>query len=496
MKKKISLFIMLALWSVIILWGSLADCDTVYMILLLVWSGLIFYCISKFEERSALFAFYIAFFTFLMGRDFLENYFHYQIENFDMKVNKHAYLSMLLAIVAVWLAYVLFTKYKIVFKVGNKKNTNTVESGKTSERVFDGYLQLISKYIFWISLPFSLFSRVYIWMFVSANSYASFYTDYSELLSGNTILYMISKMELVTSTAFYIYLSTLPKKRDFKKIVIPYLVYLFLTLGSQSRGTFILGLLILFVFIIYMQGIRPDEKWFERKMLIYVAILIPFIAIGGTITNIVRFGGNIEDLNLIKAFGNFVYDQGVSSNAIKNAYLLEDQIPGDCIYTLEFLHTGIFARILGFTVYQGNTVNHALYGNSFTHALGYTVLGNAYLAGRGTGTSFIAELYYDYGYLGVFCGSMIYGYIFSRLTLKKNNSVFKRSIIFVVLSQLFWAPRGSFTGFLSQLGSPFVILVFAMTYGLSNILTVNERSRRQVKIISSENNNRKDMQSD
>ncbi len=67
-------------------------------------------------------------------------------------------------------------------------------------------------------------------------------------------------------------------------------------------------------------------------------------------------------------FINFFYDQGVTSNVMKRAYMYRDKIPSDQTYILEFLHSGIFARLFGIRVYHGNTVEHALHGELYTCA--------------------------------------------------------------------------------------------------------------------------------
>lgn len=63
-------------------------------------------------------------------------------------------------------------------------------------------------------------------------------------------------------------------------------------------------------------------------------------------------------MNMAKGFIEFFYDQGVTSNVMKRAYIYKDQIPSNQIYVLEFLHSGILARLLGIPVYHGNNIEH------------------------------------------------------------------------------------------------------------------------------------------
>ena len=106
-------------------------------------------------------------------------------------------------------------------------------------------------------------------------------------------------------------------------------------------------------------------------------------------------------------------------------------------------------------------------------------MGDAYLAGGGTGSSYIAELYYDFGYLGVFLGSCIYGLIFSSITNFKKVGIFGRSLAFIIVTQLLWAPRASFSAFLSFIFAPstigLLILIFGGAY-ISTKKSINNQS--------------------
>lgn len=233
-----------------------------------------------------------------------------------------------------------------------------------------------------------------------------------------------------------------------------------------------------------MQSLEPNIVWVNRRRLRLALIIgVPVIAIGGSLMNIVRFGQSAEDVSIIDSFSNFFYEQGVTCNAIKNAYIYEDQIPQQKdYYTFEFLHTGLPARILGNEVYQGNNIEHATQGGSFTHALGYAIMGNTYLAGQGTGTSYIAELYYDYGYMGIFIGSCIYGYIFSLINNFKRVGIFSRSIVFIIITKLLWAPRGAFSGFLSFIFAPTTIVLLIFVFASAQISYVRFIKKNRQKL--------------
>lgn len=442
---------------IVLLWGIASEANFCFILLFLTWINMMLYSYKKIEQRGLLFAFGIAFFVFLLGREMLEQLFFYEVEvRFNERINTHTYISLNVALAAVWMAYSYFSKQLRKKKIKKQLNVSKYTSYACNVRK-------LSRWVFFATYPFAIIMNIAIALFVASFGYSSYYTDYPEMLSGNSLLYLISKLELIMPAAFCIFMATYPSKKEFRSLAIPYVVYLVITLGGGQRSTFVLGLLLMFVFLVYMQGIRPQEKWFHRKYIKYGMLALPILAIGGSLYNVWRFEGDWQEINMFSGFCDFFYDQGVSSYIIKRAYEYQNSIP-KCIYALEFLYSGILAPLLGFTVYHGNTIEHAMYGNSFTHALGYVVLDEMYLAGRGTGSSYVAELFFDLGYLGIALGSLLYGWIFAQITRTDNSGLFRRAVVFVCMTQLLWAPRGSFVGFLSFLFAPTTLALFAFTF--------------------------------
>ena len=444
------------------MWGLIGGANLIFTFTLMVWVDMMLYTYKRIEQRSLLFAFGVAFFVFLMGREFLELFWGYKREKFGERINNHLYICLLIALLALWFFYLLFSR---------RSEMERKRMGINARTPYAASVRKTASIVFYCTLPFALVYRLVIASYVSVNSYSEYYTDYSSVLSGNTLLYVISKIEPIMPVALAIIMASLPTKKQFKWPLILYCPYLILSLGGGQRSTFMLGILLIFVFIVYMQGLYPKEEWFKRRYMLYLAASVPLLAVFGTIFNVVRLGGSADGISIFESFMDFFYDQGVTGNIIKRAYEYSDKIP-DGIYTLEFLHSGILARLLGIEVYNGNSVAHALYGGSMTHALGYAVMGSQYLAGRGTGSSYIIELFYDFGYIGVAIGTMLYAWLFAKITKIKKNNIFMRSLMFSVITQLLWAPRASFTGFISFLDAPSTILAFVFIFGVGNLLKI------------------------
>ena len=419
------------------------------------------YSYKAIERRSLLFAFGIAFFVFLIGREFLEQYKLYDKEwEFGVDVDNHLYTCLILALLGVWGSFMAFSKKTRITHLYSEDRYNRIA-------------KRISRNIYFVVLPFGMTYWLAIAYIVAKTGYIGYYADITEMMDGNPLFNILNKISVMLNVSFCCYISTLPTKKEFKKILISYLAFLFITAFSGQRGPFILGILLIFIFIVYMQRLFPTDNWFNRKYLKIGLLLVPFLASAGSIYNAWRMERDTEDIGFGETFFNFFYEQGVTSYIVKRAYVHEDKIPED-IYTLQFTHTGILARLLGIEVYAGNTVEHATKGGSFAHALGYVVLGNKYLLGQGTGSSYVAELYYDFGYIGVFLGSIIYGYMFTLIF--RSKSLMQRGTVFVCITQLLWSCRASYTGFLTLLFTPTSIIVCLFTFILPRkIIKIGKR---------------------
>ena len=75
-------------------WAGLAILP---MILLFLWLDLIIYAASKPRARVCLLFFGISFFNFLLGREFLEALFGYEVEFFPENVIYHTEISLIIS---------------------------------------------------------------------------------------------------------------------------------------------------------------------------------------------------------------------------------------------------------------------------------------------------------------------------------------------------------------------------------------------------------------
>lgn len=81
------------------IWGIAVDSTIFFILLMIVWFNMMAYSYHQIERRVILFAFGVAFFTFLIGRELLEQFFGEAPEYiFLPEINDHLHLSLTLAL--------------------------------------------------------------------------------------------------------------------------------------------------------------------------------------------------------------------------------------------------------------------------------------------------------------------------------------------------------------------------------------------------------------
>ena len=410
----------------------------------ITWLNMCIYALSDIENRVTLFAFLISFFTFLIGRQLLERYKLHTIEHaFSNELNVLAETLILISLVTIFISY--FISDHVYIKIKHSY-------GRTANRIDDVYyLRKASRLVCYLTYIFTLYSLLDVVRFVFSHGYLAFYTSYT-----SHVPYVIGKIGDIFPIAFWVYLATMPSKREAKPPIVLYVIYLTISLGTGSRYRFVAGLLTLFVYFITRNGLKSDnEIWFSRRMTITAIIIAPVLLVLLVEINLVRFGSSFTHSDILDSLTSFFYSQGVSINTIKRAQLYADRLPKGKIYLLgnviDFLQGNIISRFLGIPHYSGNTVEHALKGHSLEHALSYVSMGSYYLKGHGLGGCYIADAFHDLRYFGVILVNVIYGCVLDRMFNFTGPGVWKKALSLLPLYYLLLAPRSGADGFITAI---------------------------------------------
>lgn len=227
-----------------------------------------------------------------------------------------------------------------------------------------------------------------------------------------------------------------------------------------------------------------NEKWIGKKEILFISLGAIGIIIVANIIGTSRFG--IESYKSTNGYLlDFIYQQGVSISVIKRYIEYGTNLPKGKLYfigsTLSALARSPIGRLFNIPLYGGNTVENAMNGLSFAHALSYLVMGKQYLNGSGMGSSYIAEIMYSFGYIGIFIANIFYGVILRKFFKLKKDKVWANTIVIIMMNSLFFAPRGSFDAFFADLLSVNVWETLIFIYLVSNILYKNKRRNVQLK---------------
>lgn len=150
LKINMKMIAFLLLMSILGIVAIIVNVKPLYLFVLCCWLYLMFYAYSDIDNRGMLFAFLIAFFVFLLGRDFLQEFFKYKVENFDQKTQNHAWISSSISLLTIIMVYPLCSKrYKK--KISKRKKEN---------KIYTLIAQKISRVVYYFSWIFAVTSKI------------------------------------------------------------------------------------------------------------------------------------------------------------------------------------------------------------------------------------------------------------------------------------------------------------------------------------------------
>lgn len=407
----------------------------------------LFYACEKFYERIIFLVFNITLTVFLMGRMFVKTFFNYKEEdttlfslNFtDISIVNHILISLYLSYLFIYFGFSLI---QLITKNKKGKLINSTKSN------YWHYVKVFSKYFFYFTFVFRILYINDIASFVNSYGYYEFYISYASRLP--TVFILISYFYDI---AFFAFLAMKPNR---KEALIPLLIYLFeggLSLSTGQRSDFILNILIVFVYLC-LRNLENNERWFGKKEVLIGGISLPFVFLLMTTLGNLRSRSGEGANTFLESILDFFYTQGVSANVIGYTKYFENSIPDGKFYIfgsfIEFFNANILSKFMDIPVFVGQTIERALYGNSFPHTISYLIMPEVYVTGSGYGSSFIAEFYVDFGYIGVMIGSFCYGILI--FMLYKGYRSHPISVIFVLLMtrNLFFTPRAEALSFFTS----------------------------------------------
>lgn len=414
---------------------ALNDKLSFFCALILFVIGFVF-LLKDLEYNVFMLAFLVSFFTFLLGSEAIwlmgwgDNKYL-----FPQEVDNHAYVSITISVMFLFLSYIATNSYL------RKKHPVAVSETVLSDRVLS--IRKVSLFFYYGLLVFKIIINLSELIFVRTFGYSNLYSDYN--FQGPSFFIKLADM---CTLSFFVFLGTLPSKKECKIPVLLYLCVTAITIFTGRRNDLITTLLLIFVYYCTRNKMNSGNKvWISRKKIYIFVILTPLLLSLLSTLSALRSGTQDNlTISYFKGIGDFFSQQGFSINIIKWEKSLENSIPNK-IYSLgqtyEFFTTRNFISraLFDFKSFSGQTVERALEGHRLSYLLSYLVFPWSYAHGYGVGSCYIAEAYHDFGYLGVSIINCLYGFLFANFNYNKYRGPIYMGISLLMMQSLLMAPR-------------------------------------------------------
>lgn len=454
---KTSFLILGIVWTIIALFSIYSNAPFLLFLVLTLWSFLFVCVIDNLIDNIALFCFLISFFVFLLGREVAFEYF--SVERYYLYLsdfNSTAYLCVLISLIGIVIGDIIWRSH---------------HHGNNLPKIihYSGQFQSISKYYFYFCFIFQIISSIIRIRFVSNVGYLASYTD--EFIDSGVPAF-VSYVAAFSNIAFCFFLATKPSKNNALLPMVLYEAYGIMSLLTGKRFPFVAVNLVLLIYCLLRY--KDEKEWFSKRLGILIILIIPILLVFLSVWDNYRLNRSISIVSLFSTIISFFDSQGGSINNINRVLYFKQQLGDLKLTSFDSTRTLLFENIImrkvfGVKIYEGNSYEHAMYGHSLAHRLSYLTYGNGYLEGKGVGSCYIAELFYDFGYFGVLIGNIIYGYLLKAVSKISFSSFIKDGILLAVVYSLLLAPRSGFDSFIGNVFSLYSCLGIVMMFIIARV---------------------------
>lgn len=378
------------------------------VIVLVTFTTLTLASLIKRKQNIVFLFFMVTFFTFVLGKyavGFItgENIW----ETYDIPIYKHTLLCIQLSLVGLFVSFLVF----------NNKKTKIN---------FQDY-QCDNNQIFLIVRLCFIATSIFQFLIVGERVLAVQNNSYIVLHNGefqSVFPYFITKLAQMNTLFFCICLALLPKKKQIIGCIVLYLSVVSLNLFSGSRGNMMIGFCLVLSYVLfrtYACSEQLQDSWLKKKHFIFIFIGAVSLMVIMNFAAQWRYHTSGNFNGMINEILYFFEVNGGSVSVIELSKIYEVQLDA---LNQSYVHGWFFDTIFKLNP-TSTLIDEALYGNNLGAALTYISNPNYYLSGGGLGTQYIAEVYMDYGYVGIFIFNILVGFIICKM----NFVVSKNSII-------------------------------------------------------------------
>lgn len=435
----------------------------------------IIFLLNNVKKNILIIFFHITFFTFLLGRVFFEllNGNIYYLYNHEYVYEVSLILNIsLIGLMIGNTFYGLFRNRKRII------NKSTVNKPFISESKINT-IKTVS-FIFMLIAFFAMIIRKFeIIILMKSSSYTEWRLLYETVLPS-----IIIRLSNMYNLSFFVYLSSMPKRKNALIAIAMFLFIGFLTLLYGIRSEIVLNILFSVFYLIIRERFIDKERVNNKNIFKYIAFGLPFIPIILLWIGSYRYGNIFEFSGIISSFKDFFVDQGGTIDLIFKAIKYGNQLPQNGLYTIdginEMIKNNYIIKLLFNTItYRAHTIERAIFGTSFGQTIAYYTMPTAYLSGIASGSSYLAEVYLDFGLFGILIINFIYGFILKVMSSITKKNIVLLVIVFFMVENLLYAPRAATDGFISIFLSFTNIVAILLMYIAYLILRNMKGSKRR-----------------
>lgn len=333
-------------------------------------------------------------------------------------------------------------------------------------------LRIVSLVMFYLSMLCFMMVELEKLVFMAGREYEEYYTSFQTQMPA-----VIRAFDTMMKYFLCIFLATMPSK---SMTFIPLCLYFLSAVPSLLigiRNPIVLNAIFIFLYY-FLRDVRENsKKWMGYGEKVFIILMAPVAVLFLGAYNYIREGSSVAAGGVIGLLLDFLRKQGVSFNVLCIAY---DSMPkvrsfeagnytfGD--FTDYFLHNDLVEGLLGLPdLGTGNNVVSATQGHSFSHAMSYAAMGDSYLEGHGYGSSFILETFFDFGWLGVVLGALVFGFLTILLVRWFQKGWVAGTITLVSLTSLFFVPRASTTSWIVFIVTAQFLLAMIFSYVMAQL---------------------------
>ena len=333
-------------------------------------------------------------------------------------------------------------------------------------------LRIVSLVMFYLSMLCFMMVELEKLVFMAGREYEEYYTSFQTQMPA-----VIRAFDTMMKYFLCIFLATMPSK---PMTFIPLCLYFLSAVPSLLigiRNPIVLNAIFIFLYY-FLRDVRENsKKWLGYGEKVFIILMAPAAVLFLGAYNYIREGSSVAVGGVIGLLLDFLRKQGVSFNVLCIAYDIMPKVRifeagnytfGD--FTDYFLHNDLVEGLLGLPdLGTGNNVVSATQGHSFSHAMSYAAMGDSYLEGHGYGSSFILETFFDFGWLGVVLGALVFGFLTILLVRWFQKGWVAGTITLVSLTSLFFVPRASTTSWIVFIVTAQFLLAMIFSYVMAQL---------------------------